>query len=75
MKRHRRIHPHHKLIQHLHIHQRQSALEIRGQHLIRTARFGFAGGVIMGKNDRRRVQCQRMFDDFSRVNAGLHQRS
>ena len=61
------------MIQHAHVHQRQSAFECRGQRLIGAAGFGHTGRMIVGKNYRCRIVMQRAFDHLTRIYAGLRE--
>src|SRR4029078_12657396 len=44
--------PNNEVVEHLDVHQRQGLLQGLGQRLVGAARFGNAGGVVMGKNHR-----------------------
>ncbi|MNP32050.1 hypothetical protein D3C76_1252070 [compost metagenome] len=58
------------MVEHAHIHQRQGIFQALGEQAIGLARFGDAGRVVMGEDQRRRVVRQGALDHLARVDAG-----
>ena len=61
------------MVQYTHIHECQRLFQRYGQRLIRPARFGNTGRMVMGKNDRSGIEVQCALHHLPRINAGLGQ--
>ena len=63
------------MIEYAHVDQSQCFTETPGQVLVRTARFGNSGRVVVREDNRGRVQFEHAFDDFTRVHGGAVDRA
>ena len=60
-----------EMVENFHIDQGQRGFEILGEQFVGTARFRDSRGVVVCEDDCGGIARQRVFHDFSRVDAGL----
>ncbi len=66
---------HDEMVQYAHVDESQCLLEFPGQRLVGGRRLGNARRMVMRKHHGGRVMPQRLLNHFSRIDAGLRQRS
>ena len=64
-----------EVIEYADIDEVECLFETSGEQLVRIARLVRPRGMIMGEDDRRGIVCEGELDYFTRVYAGLRQRS
>src|SRR5271169_1149160 len=63
------------VIQQADVHQREGLADTLGDQLGGLTGLGYARGVIVGDDHRRRISLQRLLDDFPRMHAGAVDRA